>query len=60
MTKTVTGAKLKLEAGTVSIRHCLKLKGMKESGWFFGEDAKKSPMHRGRNAGSAEMKEDYA
>jgi carbonyl reductase 1 len=46
------GAKLKPEEGTVSIRHCLKNLGMAESGWFYGSDAKKSPMHEPRDPGT--------
>jgi carbonyl reductase 1 len=39
------------EEGTVAIRHCLFEAGKEESGWFFGSDAKRSPMHFLRNPG---------
>lgn len=37
--------------GTVSIRRCLFEAGKEESGWFFGSDAKRSPLHFLRNPG---------
>ncbi len=41
------------EEGTVSLRHCLfsKLKG---SGWYYGSDAVRSPLHFMRNPGEPE------
>jgi len=45
-----SGAK-PVEEGTVSIRHCLFEAGKEESGWFFGSDAKRSPLHVLRNPG---------
>ena len=49
MTKGM-GAKLQPEQGTVSIRHLLfgKLGG---NGWYYGSDAKRSPLHIMRNPG---------
>ncbi|CAJ1963538.1 unnamed protein product [Cylindrotheca closterium] len=40
-----------VEEGTVSIRHCLFEAKPEESGWFFGSDAKRSPLHFLRNPG---------
>jgi len=40
-----------VEEGTISIRHCLFEAGKEESGWFFGSDAKRSPLHVMRNPG---------
>eukprot|EP00467_Chlorarachnion_reptans_P005567 CAMPEP_0114499110 /NCGR_PEP_ID=MMETSP0109-20121206/7236_1 /TAXON_ID=29199 /ORGANISM="Chlorarachnion reptans, Strain CCCM449" /LENGTH=282 /DNA_ID=CAMNT_0001676643 /DNA_START=18 /DNA_END=866 /DNA_ORIENTATION=- len=50
-------AKLTPEQGTVSIRHCLfaKLGG---NGWYFGSDAKRSPLDKGRDPGDPEYKPD--
>ena len=44
------GAKLSAEEGTVSIRHLLNglLQG---NGWYYGSDAKRSPLHTMRNPG---------
>ena len=44
------GASLTPEQGTVSIRHCLfgELSG---NGWYYGSDAKRSPLHVPRNPG---------
>lgn len=39
------------EEGTVSIRHCLFEAKPEVSGWFFGSDAKRSPLHVLRNPG---------
>jgi NAD(P)-dependent dehydrogenase (short-subunit alcohol dehydrogenase family) len=39
------------EEGTVAIRRCLFEAGKEESGWFFGSDGKRSPMHFLRNPG---------
>eukprot|EP00470_Lotharella_oceanica_P004209 CAMPEP_0170174240 /NCGR_PEP_ID=MMETSP0040_2-20121228/7480_1 /TAXON_ID=641309 /ORGANISM="Lotharella oceanica, Strain CCMP622" /LENGTH=286 /DNA_ID=CAMNT_0010415791 /DNA_START=83 /DNA_END=943 /DNA_ORIENTATION=- len=49
------GAKLSPEQGTVSLRHCLfgKLGG---NGWYFGSDAKRSPLDRARDPGDPEYK----
>merc|ERR1712150_213867 len=33
-----------VEEGTVAIRHCLFEAKPEESGWFFGSDAKRSPL----------------
>ena len=40
-----------VEEGTVSIRHCLFDAGKDESGFFFGSDAKRSPLHVLRSPG---------
>eukprot|EP00980_Cylindrotheca_fusiformis_P001878 scaffold429_cov114-Cylindrotheca_fusiformis.AAC.5 len=45
------GASKTPEDGTVSIRHCLFQAKKEESGWFFGSDAKRSPLHFLRNPG---------
>eukprot|EP00980_Cylindrotheca_fusiformis_P001879 scaffold429_cov114-Cylindrotheca_fusiformis.AAC.6 len=45
------GATKTPEEGTVSIRHCLFQAKKEESGWFFGSDAKRSPLHFLRNPG---------
>jgi len=47
------GAKLTPEQGTASLRHCLfaKLGG---NGWYFGSDAKRSPLDRSREPGDPE------
>jgi NAD(P)-dependent dehydrogenase (short-subunit alcohol dehydrogenase family) len=50
ITKGFTGSK-PVEEGTVSLRHCLFEAKPEESGWFFGSDAKRSPMHFLRNPG---------
>eukprot|EP00929_Paragymnodinium_shiwhaense_P069876 TRINITY_DN35306_c0_g1_i1.p2 TRINITY_DN35306_c0_g1~~TRINITY_DN35306_c0_g1_i1.p2 ORF type:complete len:281 (+),score=70.71 TRINITY_DN35306_c0_g1_i1:46-888(+) len=44
------GAKTPPEEGTISIKHCLfgKLEG---SGWYYGSDAVRSPLHFMRNPG---------
>jgi len=49
------GAKLTPEQGTVSLRHCLfgKLGG---NGWYFGSDAKRSPLDKAREPGDPEYK----
>mmetsp|Transcript_14157 Transcript_14157/g.39157 ORF Transcript_14157/g.39157 Transcript_14157/m.39157 type:complete len:288 (+) Transcript_14157:124-987(+) len=41
--------------GTVSIRHCLFEAGPESSGWFYGSDAKRSPLHVLRNPGEEEF-----
>ena len=45
------GNKTPVEEGTVSIRYCLFEAGKEETGWFFGSDAKRSPLHFLRNPG---------
>lgn len=45
------GGGKKPEEGTVSIRHCLFEATPDQSGWFFGSDAKRSPLHFLRNPG---------
>jgi carbonyl reductase 1 len=45
------GNKKPVEEGTVSIRYCLFEAGKEETGWFFGSDAKRSPLHFMRNPG---------
>jgi NAD(P)-dependent dehydrogenase (short-subunit alcohol dehydrogenase family) len=45
------GASLTPEQGTVSLRHCLFTAPKEESGWFYGSDALRSPLHVGRNPG---------
>eukprot|EP00466_Bigelowiella_natans_P015676 jgi/Bigna1/92136/estExt_fgenesh1_pm.C_40013 len=49
------GAKLTPMEGTVSLSHCLfgKLGG---NGWYFGSDAKRSPLDKARNPGDPEYK----
>lgn len=39
------------EQGTVSIRHCLFQATKDETGWFYGSDGKRSPLHFLRNPG---------
>eukprot|EP00466_Bigelowiella_natans_P010601 jgi/Bigna1/134431/aug1.25_g9139 len=50
-------AKLTPMQGTVSLSHCLfgKLGG---NGWYFGSDAKRSPLDQGRDPGDPEYKPD--
>lgn len=48
------GAKLTPEQGTVSIRHCL-FADLPQSGWYFGSDAKRSPLHLPRDPGTPEF-----
>eukprot|EP00980_Cylindrotheca_fusiformis_P001877 scaffold429_cov114-Cylindrotheca_fusiformis.AAC.4 len=45
------GASKTPEEGTVSIKHCLFEAKKEESGWFFGSDAKRSPLHFFRSPG---------
>lgn len=47
------GAKLTPEQGTVSILHCL-FGDLAGSGWYYGSDAKRSPLHCMRNPGEHE------
>mmetsp|Transcript_3255 Transcript_3255/g.4433 ORF Transcript_3255/g.4433 Transcript_3255/m.4433 type:complete len:162 (-) Transcript_3255:312-797(-) len=49
------GAKLTPMEGTVSLSHCLfgKLGG---NGWYFGSDAKRSPLDKARDPGDPEYK----
>ena len=49
------GATLKPEQGTVSIRHCL-FNDLNGNGWYYGSDAKRSPLHYMRNPGEPEFK----
>uniref|UniRef100_A0A7S0MTZ0 Protochlorophyllide reductase n=1 Tax=Pyramimonas obovata TaxID=1411642 RepID=A0A7S0MTZ0_9CHLO len=48
------GASLPPEKGTVSILHCL-FKELKGNGWYYGSDAKRSPLHFMRNPGEPEF-----
>jgi len=48
--KGYDGAK-KPSQGTVSIRHCLFKAEKEQSGWYFGSDAQRSPLHFLRNPG---------
>ena len=41
------------EEGTRSIRHCL-FSQLGGNGWYFGSDAKRSPLHLQRNPGEPE------
>jgi len=43
---------LPVEKGTVSLRHCLFDARKEESGWYFGSDAKRSPVHATRDPGT--------
>ena len=46
------GAKKPPEEGTVSLRHCLFADLPQDvSGWFWGSDAQRSPLHTMRNPG---------
>jgi hypothetical protein len=47
------GAKLSPDQGTVSLRHCLLAEGL-GGGFYYGSDAKRSPMHVGRDPGQPE------
>lgn len=49
------GAKKPPSEGTVSIRHCL-FQQLAGNGWFFGSDAKRSPLHTTRDPGTEEFK----
>lgn len=49
------GASKPPSEGTVSIRHCL-FQQLPASGWFWGSDAKRSPMHTTRDPGTPEYK----
>lgn len=49
------GAKLTPEQGTVSIQHCL-FGDLGGNGWYFGSDAKRSPLDKPRNPGDPEYK----
>merc|ERR1712137_669148 len=42
------------EEGTVSILHCLEEAKPEHSGWFYGSDAKRSPLHYLRSPGEPE------
>jgi NAD(P)-dependent dehydrogenase (short-subunit alcohol dehydrogenase family) len=44
------GATKTPEEGTVSIKHCL-FEQLQGSGWFYGSDAVRSPLHFLRNPG---------
>ena len=50
------GAKKPPEEGTVSLRHCLLASALPSgsSGWFWGSDALRSPLHAPRNPGEPE------
>ena len=41
--------------GTFSIRHCL-FNDLNGNGWYYGSDAKRSPLHYMRNPGEPEFK----
>lgn len=43
---------LPVEEGTKSLRHCLFEATKEESGWYFGSDAKRSPVHATRDPGT--------
>jgi len=43
---------LPVEEGTVSLRHCLFEAKKEESGWYFGSDGKRSPIHVTRDPGT--------
>ena len=47
------GATKSPEEGTVSLRHCLLAPDLPvgSSGWFWGSDAERSPLHALRNPG---------
>jgi NAD(P)-dependent dehydrogenase (short-subunit alcohol dehydrogenase family) len=45
------GATTTPEEGTESLRHCLFDASKEESGWYFGSDCKRSPVHIARNPG---------
>lgn len=47
------GADLTPEQGTVSIRHCL-FNQLQGNGWYYGSDAKRSPLHLKRDPGEKE------
>jgi carbonyl reductase 1 len=49
------GASKPPSEGTVSIRHCL-FQQLPGNGWFFGSDAKRSPLHTTRDPGTEEFK----
>ena len=49
-----TQAELTPEQGTLSIRHCL-FSQIGGNGWYFGSDAKRSPLHLQRNPGEPEF-----
>jgi len=51
-TKLTGGNGLPVEKGTVSIRHCLFHATKEQSGWYFGSDAKRSPIHVTRDPGT--------
>lgn len=50
------GAAKKPSEGTVSLRHCLfgDIAPATSNGWFYGSDAKRSPLHYMRNPGEPE------
>jgi carbonyl reductase 1 len=55
LTAAFQGEKKKPEDSTFPITHCLFGDLPKEtSGWYFGSDAKRSPLHRSRNPGDPE------
>merc|ERR1711970_104278 len=54
-TKLTGGNGLPVEKGTVSIRHCLFHATKEQSGWYFGSDAKRSPIHATRDPGTPEF-----
>merc|ERR1712179_893872 len=49
------GATKQPSEGTVSLRHCLFKTTPENNGWFYGSDAKRSPLHFLRNPGEPEF-----
>lgn len=49
------GAKLQPSEGTVSIRHVMFGDLAGKSGFYWGSDAKRSPLHVGRDPGTPEF-----
>ena len=49
-----SGAELTPEQGCLSTRHCL-FKKLGGNGWYYGSDAKRSPLHATRNPGGPEF-----
>ena len=52
------GAKLEPDKGTISIRHCLFDVPHEKTGWYWGSDAKRSPLHKPRDPGTPEWQPD--
>ena len=49
------GAPMTAEAGTKALLHML-FADIKETGWYFGEDGQRNPLHVMRNAGKPAFK----